>query len=151
VDGGRDVWRVPDAGGVAERMTHDGGFLARESPDGRTLFYTRSDGRLLARPLAGGEGRVIADCVWPRTLADGPDGMYYLGCAADQPRVPLLRYSPARGRSELVGSVDVAARFAANLVVGGFMGGAVSADGQTILFSPLVAGGSDLMLIENFR
>ncbi|MFI5170134.1 MAG: protein kinase [Vicinamibacterales bacterium] len=139
-EGGRDIWRVPDAGGVAERLTHDGGFMARESADGRTLYFTRADRRLLSRPVAGGPERVVADCVNARTLADGPDGIYYIGCAANPPMAPLYRYSPATGRSELVGQVESPA-----------MGMAVSPDGRTILFSRTVAEGADLMLIEDFR
>jgi Tol biopolymer transport system component len=53
---GHDIWRVPSAGGPAERLTRNGGLLARESADGKTLFYTQreSTSPLFSLPLAGG-------------------------------------------------------------------------------------------------
>src|SRR5204862_5245252 len=42
---GNDIWRVPSAGGEAERVTpHLGAVHAALSPDGKTLFFTKSDG-----------------------------------------------------------------------------------------------------------
>jgi eukaryotic-like serine/threonine-protein kinase len=167
---GRDIWRVPDGGGTPERLTHKGGLVARESPDGKTLFYTRSDrtSPLLALRLDSRAERQVADCVISRSLADGPDGMYYLGCppgAAEElpspglatvalqrlghlaglamPELPLLRYDPATGRTHLLGVLETGQ--------GWFNPMAVSPDGRTILFTRQADPEADLVLIENFR
>ncbi|HEY3122165.1 MAG TPA: protein kinase, partial [Vicinamibacteria bacterium] len=132
---GRDIYRVPDGGGPAQRLTHSGGLLARESPDGKTLFFTRRYGEspLLSLPVAGGPERQVADCVSGRSLADGPDGMYYLGCAPGSSRAPLYRLDPATGRSRLLGEVETGSVS---------MGTAVSPDGKTVLFAKMVAEGA---------
>ncbi len=141
---GHDIWRVPSAGGPAERLTRNGGLLARESADGKTLFYTQRDetSPLVSLPLAGGPERPVVDCVLSRSLADGPDGMYYLGCSPELREAPLYRLDPATGRSRLLGKVETGR---------GLRHLAVSPDGKTILFTRMVAEGADLMLIENFR
>jgi serine/threonine protein kinase/Tol biopolymer transport system component len=41
-----DLWRMPGAGGKAERVTWKGGFSARESADGRWLYYSKVDAGL---------------------------------------------------------------------------------------------------------
>jgi serine/threonine protein kinase/Tol biopolymer transport system component len=139
---GRDIWRIPAAGGRPERVTHQGGLLARESADGRTLFYTKRDptSPLFSRPLAGGAERQLVDCVQSRSLADGPDGMYYLGCADDP--APLFRLDPATGATRRIAEIVTGAP------AGAYM--AVSPVDGTILFSK-TTGGADLMMIENFR
>ncbi|MFI5006602.1 MAG: protein kinase [Solirubrobacterales bacterium] len=148
---GHDIYRIPDAGGQAERLTHDGGLWACESADGKTLFYTKRDDTspLFSLPLGGGPERRVVECVLSRSLADGPDGIYYLGCPAEQHgaplqgqrEAPLYRLDPATGRSRLLGTLEP----------GGLRELAVSPDGKTILFTKIAAEGADLILIENFR
>jgi Tol biopolymer transport system component len=142
---GRDISRVLLAGGEAERLTEGGGLLARESWDGQSLFYTERDpsSPLLRLDLAkrGPPIRVV-DCVQSRSLADGPDGMYYLGCVPYGVEAPLYRVDPKTGRSHLLGRVAA---------VQGNVGLAVSPDSKTILFVSEVNRGADLVLIENFR
>jgi eukaryotic-like serine/threonine-protein kinase len=141
---GRDISRVPAAGGKPERVTRGGGLLARESPDGKSLFYTQRDGfsPLFRLDLPDGPVRQVADCVQGRSLADGPDGMYYLGCVADGVPAPLRRLDPRSGRSHLLGTVAASP---------GSVGLAVSPDTKAILFVKTVDRGADLMLIESFR
>jgi Tol biopolymer transport system component len=80
--------------------------------------------------------------VLSRSLADGPDGIYYLGCPVGQSRPALYRLDATTHRSRLLGTVGT----------GGGPGQlGVSPDGKTILFSKLVDEGADLFLIENFR
>jgi Tol biopolymer transport system component len=142
---GRDIWRIPGEGGAAERLTHSGGLLAVESADGKTLVFSRRPDAspLLTLPLAGGLERQVADCVAGRSLAEGPDGIYYLGCARGRSRLPLYRLDPSTGRSRFLGEVETGS--------GPFLGLALSPDGKTVLFTKKVAEGADLMLIENFR
>jgi len=141
---GRDISRVPAQGGKPQRVTHNGGLLARESPDGKSLFYTQRDptSPLFRLELPDGPVRQVADCVYGRGLADGPDGIYVVGCGPDGAEAPLYRLDPATGRSILLGTVAAS---------GGSAGIAVSPDAKTILFVKTVDRGADLMLIENFR
>jgi Tol biopolymer transport system component len=139
-DGPSDVWRVPAAGGEAERVTHRGGFFSFESIDGKTLFFMRrmDSSPLLALPLAGGPEREIAKCV--SIFAVGPAGLYSEECSGGPP--PLFLRDPVTGRGRHLGNLDGA--------VGG-AGLTVSPDGKTILFTKVGGEGSDLMMIENFR
>jgi Tol biopolymer transport system component len=141
---GHDIWRVASDGGPAERLTRNGGLLAREWADGQTLFYTQRDDTspLFSLLLAGGPERQVADCALSRSLADGPDGIYYLGCPVGQPDPPLYRLDPATGRSRLLGKVQKG---------GAHPQLAVSPNGQAILFVKWVDEGADLFLIEDFR
>jgi Tol biopolymer transport system component len=139
---GRDIWRIPATGGTPERVTRSGGLLARESADGRTLFYTKRDptSPLYSLSLTGGDERQLVDCVQSRSLADGPDGIYYLGCSDDP--APLYRLDPITGTTRELGRIETGAPSGAYL--------AVSPVDGTILFSR-TTGGADLMMIENFR
>lgn len=78
-----------------------------------------------------------------RSLADGPDGMYYLGCPLERNEVSLYRLDPATGRSQVLGMVETGGR--------PVLGMAVSPDGSAILYSKVLGQAADLMLIENFR
>jgi eukaryotic-like serine/threonine-protein kinase len=139
--GPSEVWRVPAAGGEAERVTHGGGFLSLESVDGKTLFFTRRLGPspLLALPLAGGPEREIARCV--SSFALGPAGLYSVECSKGS-ETPLFVRDPTTGHGRLLGKLDR---------VEGAAGLTVSPDGKAILFTKVVGEGSDLMMIENFR
>jgi Tol biopolymer transport system component len=141
---GRDIWRVPDAGGTPERMTRHGGLLARESPDGKSLIYTQRDitSPLFRKPLEGGPDRRVEDCVVSRSLADGPDGIYFLDCSPGSQR-RLFRLDPATGRKRLLGTIEAGNSH--------FVPMAVSPDGRTILFTRRLGQGADLVLVEGFR
>ena len=124
---GQDIWRVPGSGGAAERVTRNGGFYAHESPDGRAVFFVRrdDDSPLFSQPLSGGPERQVVDCVVSRSLAVGPDGMYYVGCPPGVREAPLYRLETASGVSRLLGTMAIG---------GGFVPGmAVSPDGKRVL------------------
>jgi Tol biopolymer transport system component/predicted Ser/Thr protein kinase len=134
-----DVWRVPAAGGVEERVTQKGGGCAHESIDGRTLFYVRRvawASPLLALPLAGGAQRELAECV--QTFAVGPKGLYTLAC--EGPTASLVLQDPVTGQGRLLGKLE---RALPNI--------SVSPDGKSVLYARRVSEGSDLMMIDNFR
>ncbi len=59
---GWEVWRMPSAGGPAERVTDDGAYAAQEGPDGRDLYYTRyGQAGLWRLDLASGSSRQILE------------------------------------------------------------------------------------------
>jgi serine/threonine protein kinase len=142
---GCDIWRVAMAGGAPERITHSGGFRGVEAPDGQTFVYTVTDDEspLFAQPIAGGPRRQLVECAITRSLAAGPDGVYYMACPAQAPTSQLYRLDLETGRESLLGTATIG---------GGFVPGmSVSPDGQRILFTKRITEGSDLMLVENFR
>ncbi len=139
--GSSGVWRLPATGGTEEQMTLDG-LTASESIDGKTLFFVRDIGDaapLWAQPLGGGPPRQIAACMGTR-FAVGPGGVYALDCWRASPASLFLR-DPTTGQGRLLGKLERASQ-------GGLT---VSPDGKTFLYTRDVNGGSDLMMIENFR
>jgi Tol biopolymer transport system component len=142
---GFDLWRVPAAGGSAERVTQGGGFKGVEAPGGRTVVFARTDDEspLFAQPVGGGPVRQVAACAITRSLADGPDGVYYLACPAQAPTATVMRVNAETGATQRLGTAGIG---------GGFVPGmTVSPDGRRVLFTRRITEGSDLMLIEHFR
>jgi dipeptidyl aminopeptidase/acylaminoacyl peptidase len=145
--GAETIWRVPVAGGPEEQVTHTGGGRCEEAADGQTLFFQRATSgvSLLAVSLAGGQERTVIDCVPRFGYALGQAGIYHEGCGGDPRAVPLLLRDTATGRDRLLGTLEQRPGIGAG---GGLT---VSADGNVILYSKLIGGGSDLVLIDNFR
>ena len=139
-----EIWRIPAGGGTAMQVTRSGGHTAFESTDGKTLYYTLSeDGAegLYAKLLPDGEERhVLKEGVAARGFAVVSDGVYYLH-ARGQGSYEIRFQEFAGGQTRVIGDIDRGLSF----------GLAVSPDRKTFLFSKYTDGGSDLMLVENFR
>ena len=142
---GRDILRIPEAGGAPERVTRDGGFFARPSADGRWLFYTKTDptSPLFRLELPSGPEQQVVDCVQSVSLDAGPDAIYYAGCTPERSEAGIYRLDLASGRPQLLGRLPAQYSLIAGL--------AVSPDAKTILFSNQLPRSADLMLIEDFR
>jgi Tol biopolymer transport system component/predicted Ser/Thr protein kinase len=141
-----EIWRCPFPGGTAEQwqqMTTGGGWVAFESSDGRTLYYSDPistfavGGRLHAKPLDGGPDQILAQGV--REFAVAENGIFYVGAAARDGKLPLLFYDVKSRTSRELGRVVWA------------MGLTASPDGKSVLYSASLYSGKDLMLIDNFR
>jgi Tol biopolymer transport system component/DNA-binding winged helix-turn-helix (wHTH) protein len=144
---GRDIWRVPAAGGLSHPVTRGGsGKFACESPDGQSLLYQPSDADspLLALPINGGAARPLVECVKPSAFAAGPDGVYYVACDPG-PDPALHVMDPATGRDRLLGRLEKYE------YLFGPVGLAVSPDGNSVLYPRRIRDSFDLMVIENFR
>jgi len=142
---GFDLWRAPIAGGAPVQLTEGGAFRGVEAPDAQTLVYAATDDEspLFAQPIAGGTRRKVVDCAITRSLAVGPNGVYYMACPAQAPTSQLQRLDLESG---------VSLALATAVIGGGFVPGmSVSTDGKRVLFTKRIAEGSDLMLVENFR
>jgi Tol biopolymer transport system component len=139
-----EIWRMPAGGGTAEQVTRNGGHTAFESTDGKTLYYTLSDGGaegLYAKLVPDGEERqVLEEGVARRGFAVFSDGVFYLH-ESGRNSYEIRFHEFAGGQTRVVGDI------------GGplGLGLAVSPDRKTFLFTKFNDGGSDLMLIENFR
>jgi Tol biopolymer transport system component/DNA-binding winged helix-turn-helix (wHTH) protein len=147
-ESGREIWRIPAAGGAPEQVTRTGsGFVAYESADGASLLYQpkNGDSALLVMPLTGGgEPRTLVDCVRNAAFAIVGSVVFYAGC--DPGLNPSLHaIDMVRGRDRVLGRLEHFPRDASHVNF------AVSPDGKTVLFRGWVRQGGDLMLIENFR
>jgi len=144
---GRNLVRIPSDGGSPEQLTKSGGLYPVESWDGTKLLFTKTEATspLYSMPAAGGDEQRVIDCVMSRALAvTPPNNLYYFGCTPGEAPVPIHRRDLTTGRDEVLGTVEKGSR---NV----FLGLAVSPDGKTILYARFVGGGSDLMMLENFR
>jgi Tol biopolymer transport system component/tRNA A-37 threonylcarbamoyl transferase component Bud32 len=141
--GRTEVWRVPSEGGPPEQVTREGGTGPRVSADGRTLYYRRLT-TLLARPLAGGEDRVIVEKVAGSPSAYLPVGNEVFHVVAPDPLRPLLL--ELRAIDVTTSKIRSISRFEAVAA----SGLTVAPDGKTIVLSVFNAA-SDLMLVENFQ
>jgi hypothetical protein len=92
----------------------------------------------MARSLAGGEERRLAQCV-DSSYVVAPAGIYALDCWSGS--APLFLRDPATGRGRLLGTLESATPD----------GLTISPDGKTVLYTRAVNSGADLMLIDNFR
>lgn len=146
---GRDIWRTHVKNGSKERITHGGaGWVGRESGDEQSIFYQLhiGDAALAAQPLTGAEPRPIIPCVTQSVYAVAAQGIYYVPCHDDAhpgPDSQLLVRNPVTLQDHRYGTLEKFQNASGGL--------AVSPDGQTILYTRLVSGGADLMLIQNFR
>ena len=94
----------------------------------------------MALTLQDGTLRTVVDCVRNSQPVFGvaTDDLYYGDCA---PEPALHRLDISSGSDETLGTLE------------GWWGNAltVSPDGKTVLYDRRVSGGSDIVLIENFR
>jgi Tol biopolymer transport system component/DNA-binding winged helix-turn-helix (wHTH) protein len=148
-DGGihRDIWRVSSSGGEPEQVTNTGsGAKAYEWGRGKYLVYQRHDGDspVLLLPLSGGSPRQLAPCAAaPSSFNVGQKGIYYVGCERSTVRSVHL-VDPTTGRDRVLGTITDMHNM--------FTPIAVSPDGKGMLYTRAMnPGGTDLMLIENFK
>jgi len=144
---GRNIVRVPSDGGSPQPLTKDGALYPLESWDGTRLLFTKTEqmSALYSMPAAGGDEQRVIDCVMSRALAvTKPNNLYYLGCSPGASPVMLHKRDLTTGLDMVLGTIE---KGPGNV----FLGLAVSPDEKTILFARFVAGGSDIMMLENFR
>lgn len=141
-----EVWRAPARGGKGTQVTRSGGFVAFESPDGRFLYYTKVFGDnqpsgLWELPVAGGEERLVLECVQTRAFSIVENGgIYYISARA--PDTNSLRFYDVATRKdkEIVSLKDET-----------FQGVSVSPDRRMILLSAYTRIGSNVMVVDHFR
>jgi Tol biopolymer transport system component len=142
------IWRIPAAGGDAIQITQTDGDKPLESPDGKYLYYVKGDRypeqcSVWKIPAGGGEETRVLDSVHCDGFWDvGKQGIYYFTTPDEKGRSQICLYEFATGKTQKILVLDLRYPYA---------GVAVSPDGRTILYSLHDQGGSDLMLVENFR
>jgi Tol biopolymer transport system component/DNA-binding winged helix-turn-helix (wHTH) protein/predicted Ser/Thr protein kinase len=136
------IWKVPPEGGSAVQVTKNTGGAAFESVDGKYLYITsngNNGGPLYRMPVAGGpEVEVAPKVVYWDCFSVTAKGVYFL---PDLKTLQLL--DAATGKIKTVATTDKPSF--------GLGGISVSPDGAYMVYSEWELGGSDIMLVENFR
>jgi TolB protein len=93
--GGPQIYRVPSAGGQAERVTFSGSYNISPalSPDGRTLAYINRNGsafRLTTLDLANGIVQTLSDTVDDESPSFAPNGRLIVFATRAQGRDVLM-------------------------------------------------------------
>jgi Tol biopolymer transport system component len=144
--GSQQIWKMPAEGGQALQVTKRGitGFC--QSPDGKFFYYRNSLG-LWRIPVEGGEESLLLDerqtrawRTYPFAVVD--QGIYFV--RAEAPARPALAYfSFATGKVNEIAALEKSSPLPWSL--------SVSPNGRWILYTQMDQGGSDIMLMENFR
>ncbi len=137
-DNRSEIWKISAKGGKPVQVTANGGRVAFESPDGRTLYYTKNEQPgLWALSLESGQEKKLLAAEVDMEFAVTKDGIYYL--AADSKSVRF--HSFATGNESEIAHLNV------NLG----QGLTVSPDRKTFLFTAVLRGGSNVMIVNNFH
>jgi Tol biopolymer transport system component/tRNA A-37 threonylcarbamoyl transferase component Bud32 len=132
------VWKMPAGGGPAEQLTRNGGENPFESPDSRTIYYLKNGSNpspLWKVPAEKGEESQVLDSVNFSQFAVSSGGIYFLSW----PRLQYLDFSTGRAKTILTLHKQAS------------LGLCISKDEHWLLYPQVDQGGSDLMLVENFR
>ena len=140
---GNDIWRVPAAGGDAERVTHANAVHCAFSRDGKTLFFAKNDGAdgIWRRPTEGGEPVKVTGPVFRYNYVVAENGLYYIEPQQNASRGVLRFVDLAAGSTRDIHTIDKPLD----------LGLALSPDGRYIVFAQVDYAGQDLMIVENFR
>jgi hypothetical protein len=96
-------------------------------------------------PVASGDEERLIDCVMSRALAvTPPNNLYYIACRSGTSPATLHKRDLSTGRDENLGAIDLGN-------TDRILGLAVDRSGKTILYARFADGGSDLVMLENFR
>jgi eukaryotic-like serine/threonine-protein kinase len=136
------IWKIPANGGEPVQVTKHGGYVAFESLDGKFVYFSK--GLLVTSlwrvPVVGGEETKIVDSVMGQAFALGKKGIYFVAPNPDGSSAVQFQ-SFATGKVTTIALIQRSVEF----------GLSVSPDEQFILYTQVDQGGTDLMLVENFR
>ncbi len=139
------IWKIRASGGEEVQITRNGGDFPQESPDGKFVYYEKgwpSQCSVWKIPVEGGEETKVLDSVHPHgKWAVGIEGIYFFAPADEQRHTEMRLYEFATGKTRKILTIESALDQHI----------AISPDGRTILYTQIDEGGSDLMLVENFR
>jgi hypothetical protein len=125
------------------KRAHGGWGATRESRDGKILYFEKGGG-LWKISIDGGEESKVLDSIHQNCFAVGEKGIYFIPKADETGQFSIQFYNVSSGKTQRIAGIPKERYL-------GF-GFDVSPDGRSILCTlgggP---GGSDLMLVENFR
>jgi Tol biopolymer transport system component/DNA-binding winged helix-turn-helix (wHTH) protein len=150
--GGWELWKVALNGSDKPiRVTHNGGFSAFESFDGQILFYSKWDKPgIFSMPVQGGEETMVTGDLIPHlwgAWAVVPDGLYLITPQQEQDTKELYPalsfYQFATKNLKVIRRLDTTPNVGPSV--------AISPDGKTLLYVQPDKGGTDIMIVDNFR
>jgi Tol biopolymer transport system component len=130
------IRKIPANGGKDIQVTQNGFGMALESPDGQTLYFP-GPGGLWMKPLAGGEETRISDSLYSLSFNPAKYGVYMV----DRRDLQLKLLDPRGRLLKTITSVPNPAS----------IGMSISPDERWMVYPKIDHGGSELMLVENFR
>jgi Tol biopolymer transport system component len=140
------LWKIQAEGGPAEQLTRNGGFAPLKSRRDRFVYYIKEHEPGIWRvPEEGGEETLVLDTPTPefgRFSAVTQKGVFYFNHKAGPRAIEFFDFESRR--------VTKVAEVGKPLQAWN-SGLAVSPDGRWVLYSQIDQGGSDIMLVENFR
>jgi Tol biopolymer transport system component len=140
------VWKMPAQGGDAVQVTKGGGREAFESLDRKLLLYSKYQGPgIWSVPVEGGEEAKVLDKAAQAIWAVARDGI----CFFDWKDAvhPVMQFYSFRDRR----STTLYEFPRGTLLDRGNTAISVSPDERWILYTQIDQGGSNLILVENFR
>ncbi|OVE78988.1 hypothetical protein BVY01_03905 [bacterium I07] len=137
----RQIWKIPRNGGKAIQVTQNGGFAAFESSDGKWLYYSRPNkDSIWKMPTQGGEETVVINhSVHYRNWVLKEEGIYYMNYIDPDYNIEFFNLK--------TNEITIIAENLETLNM--YLD--VSPDRRSIIFTQFTEGGSDIMLVENFR
>ena len=132
---------MPAEGGGAVQVTKNGGYVAFESADGEFVYYAKGlfDTSLWRRPVGGGEETEVLPSLTGNAFALVSKGIYFGDPNSDgSTSIRFLSFTTGK-----VMTVITIKRQGYGL--------SISPDEKYILYTQVNQGGSNLMLVENFR
>jgi len=150
--GNWDLWKIPiDLSQPPVQVTRNGGFAPFESSDGKTLYYAKwNESGIFSMAVSGGPETVVTGellrTLW-RYWSLGDKGIYLLrpGRKTNSTEIiPMLSFFNFETRK----IVDLRALESGPKPGPGMT---VSPDGKLLLISQPDEGGSEIMIVENFR
>jgi len=141
--GESQVWKIPQTGGAAERVTKHGGCRPAVSPDGKFVYYARGQDEVWRIPAGGGEEtRFMAglEDVFHGRWAPVDRGFYFVERIGPKRALKFLDFDTSR-TAEIM-SLDLP---------WGIFALSVSPDRRSVLYSQIDSGAHDLFMIENYH
>jgi len=137
-----EIWKVPAGGGTPVQITPDGveRDTPQESPDARFVYYRRTPlQEIWKMPVGGGEETMVLDSFLYFTVWQ--QGIYFFRRSDTKGHSDLCLYEFATGKTSKLLTIEKP--------IYQFIDS--SPDGRTVLYTQTDQGGTDLMLVENFR
>ncbi|HET7840801.1 MAG TPA: protein kinase [Terriglobia bacterium] len=142
-----EIQKVPAEGGTPVLVAENAGWGPVESPDGKFVYSISVEhpveGFILLRtPAAGGTSQQVLDSLlYGQNYAVVEDGIYFIPRQDPRSGYSLQFLNTTTGKTQKIASIEKPLE----------VGLAVSPDRRRILYAQVDQGGSDLMLVENFR
>jgi Tol biopolymer transport system component len=140
---GFQVWKIPQSGGAAVRVTKHGGSRPAVSPDGKFVYYAKGQDEVWRIPAAGGEEtRLMAglEDVFHGRWAPVERGFYFLQRIGPKLALKFLDFDT--GRTVEIMPLDKP---------WGIFALSVSPDRRSVLYSQIDSGAHALFMIENYH